>query len=151
MLFGFRPSPFISTRGYYWGEEIIRGYRRRKDNPFRWDKVILNVPGGMNFDPRKAWVYKLNRDTQRVASDFVAFVDDIRVIGGNYIECTSAMYRIATMFNYLGEQNAARNIREASQTPEMWTGAVMETDDKNIYLDTPQEKWDKGKSIIEAW
>ena len=57
----------------------------------------------MKFDPRKAWVYKLNENTQRVASDFITFVHDIRVIGGNYIECTSTMYRIATMLKYLGE------------------------------------------------
>ena len=116
-MFGFRPSPCICTRGYHWREDIVRGDRRRKHNPFRWDKVILKLPGSMQFDSRKSWVYKLNWDTQRVTSDFVTFVDDIRVIVGNYIECTSDMCQIATMLNYLGEQNAARKIREASQIP----------------------------------
>ena len=151
MLFGFRPSPYICTRGYYWGKEIIRGDRRKKNNLFRWTKVELNLSGSLNFDPRRSWVYKVNEETQRVAADFVTFVDAIKVIGGNYTECTSAIYIIATMLNYLGEQNAARKIREASQTPGMWTGAVMETDDKNIYLSTSQEKRDKGKAIIEEW
>ena len=94
----------------------------------------------MKFDHRKACVYKLNGNTQRVASDFVTSVDDMRVIEGNYIECTSSMYRIATMLNYFDEQNAARKIREPSQIPGMCTGAVMETDDKNIYLSTSQDK-----------
>lgn len=133
------------------GRRGIRGDRRRNDNPFIWDKIILNLPGSVKFDPRKVLVYKLNGDTQRVATDFVTFVDDIRAIGGNYIECTSAMYRIATMLNYLDEQNPTRKIRDASLTPGMWIGVVMETDDKNIYLSTSQEKWDKGKAIIDAW
>ena len=96
--------------------------------------MVLNLPGSLDVDPRRSWVYKLNDDTQRVAADFVTFVDDIRVIGGNYTEYTSVMYRLATMLNYLGEQNAVRKIREASQTLGIWTGAVMDTDDTNIYL-----------------
>ena len=109
----------------------------------------LNLPGSLKFDPRRSWVYKVNEETQRVAADVVTFVDDIRVIGGNYTECTSEIYRIATILNYLGEHNATRKIWEASQSPGMWTGVVMETDDKNIYLSTSQEKWDKEKAIIK--
>ena len=133
-MFGFRPSPCICTRGFYWGEEIIRGDRRQNDNPFRWDKVIWNLPVSMEFDPRNAWVYKLNSKTQRVASDFVTLVDDIRGIGGNYIVCTSALYQIATILNYLGEQNVTRRIREDSHAPGMWTESLMETYDNNTYI-----------------
>ena len=76
--------------------------------------MVLNLPGSLEFDPRRSWVYKLNEDTQRVAADFVTFVDDIRVIRGDYAKCTSVMYQMATMINYLCEENAARKIREAS-------------------------------------
>ena len=86
-----------------------------KSNPFRWDSVVMNLPGKNKYDPRKSWVYKLNKATGRIAKDFVIFVDDVRVVWGNHKEYTSAMYMIAKLVNYLGEHNASRKIREASQ------------------------------------
>jgi hypothetical protein len=47
---GFKPSPYYSTRFYYWAEEFARGNRRDKTNPLRWDEVRLNLPGGKAFD-----------------------------------------------------------------------------------------------------
>ena len=99
ILMSFRLSPYIYTRGYHWGGEVIRGDRLNKKNPFRWDKVVLNLPGDS--------IYNLTKSlTQRIASDLVTFVDDLRVIWGDYNECTNSMYRVTQIINYLGQQNA---------------------------------------------
>ena len=31
-----------------------------------------------------------------------------------------------------------------------WTGSIIITDNKNIFVTTPQVKWDKGKEIIKS-
>ena len=74
----------------------------------------------------------------------------MRVVGGDHKECTRTMYRIAIMANYLGEQNASRKIREAPQSPGMWTGALIKADNENTYLSTSVEKWINGESSLEA-
>ena len=78
-----------------------------------------------------------------IDADFVILMDKVRVIGGDHEECIKSMYMIATIMNYLGEQNTSRKIREASQFPGIWTGAVMETDNKDTYLSTYVEKVDE--------
>jgi hypothetical protein len=37
---GFKPSPYITTQTFSWGEEIIIGDRLDMTNPFYWDIVI---------------------------------------------------------------------------------------------------------------
>ena len=111
-----------------------------ESNPYRWDSVVMNSPGKIEYDPRKPCVYKLNKAAGRIAVHFVTFVNDVRVVGGNHKEITSAMYRIAILVNYLGEQNSSRKIREVSQDPGMWIGALMEKDNDDIYLSTSAEK-----------
>ena len=97
-MFDFRPSPYIATRGNYWGEEIVRGDRLTKANPFRWDSVVMNLPGKNEHDPRKPCVYKINKATGRIAADFFTFVDDVRVVGGK----SQGMYQCQLYDSYIG-------------------------------------------------
>ena len=140
MLFGFGPSSYICTRLYYWGEEIIRGDKKLEGNQFRWDKLIMNLPGDISYDSTMPWVYKWDSLAKLIVTDFVTFMDDTRVVGGNEPRCTGGMYRIATLTHYLGEQNTIRNWRYASQPPGLWIGGSMDTDNENIYVSTSQEK-----------
>ena len=89
--------------------------------------------------------------TGRIATDIATFVDNMMGIGGNNKECTRFMYRIATVVNYLGEQNVSRKIREVSQSLWMWTSVPMKTDNRITYLSTSVKKWMKDKVILEAW
>jgi len=57
---GLRPSPEWSCRFYYLAEEFIRGNEKEKDNPLRWDKVILNSIGNADFNPALPNVFKWN-------------------------------------------------------------------------------------------
>ena len=81
MLMGFRPSPYNSVKHYYHAEEFIIGDHAELDNPFRWDRVILNLTGQSLFDPRVPWVYKKDDARDCIAGAAVTFVDDSRASG----------------------------------------------------------------------
>ena len=65
---GLRPSPFICTQSFGWSEEGIRGDPRAKDNPLRWDELILNLPGSDDYDPKMLWAYKYDTVIKRMAA-----------------------------------------------------------------------------------
>ena len=43
---GYRPSPYAAVRTFYHAEEFIIGDTNSRSNPFRWDDIVLNIPGG---------------------------------------------------------------------------------------------------------
>ena len=53
---------------------------------------MLNLPGKIDYDPIRSWVYKWNKDSRKIASDFVTFVDNVRIVGGDCKECAAKMY-----------------------------------------------------------
>ena len=53
-LMGFRPSPYVCTQTFGWGEDAIRGDRKDRDNPLQWDLVKMNLPGNKDYDPTMA-------------------------------------------------------------------------------------------------
>lgn len=57
MFMGFFPSPFVCIKFFYLIKELVIGNHEKKGSPVRWDKVVLNLPGRKNFDPRLPWVY----------------------------------------------------------------------------------------------
>ena len=88
-------------------------------------------------------MYKWNCKSRQIATYFITFMDDIRVICDSQVACTRGMYRIAMLTNYLGEQHAAIKWRNPAQSPGLWAGVSMETYNENIYVSTSQDKWDK--------
>jgi len=80
---GMKPSPFICTRSFAWGLEIIKGDRLSLLNPFRRDRVIVNCPGKVNYDPMMCRLFKWDSATQAIASDCKMYVDDLRTIGAS--------------------------------------------------------------------
>ena len=64
---------------------------------------------------------------------------------------TRATRRFATFVNYYGSQEACQKTRHASQSDNgPWTGIIIITDNKDIFVTTPQIKWDRGKKIIKS-
>jgi len=151
-LMGFRPSPFLCTQTFGWGEDVIRGDRHALDNPFRWDKVVLNLPGSQQFDPCLPWVYRWDSVDSRIASFFETYMDDIRTGGASEALTWEASRRVASVVQYLGQQDAPRKRRPPSQTPGAWAGAMCLIDGKgNVLVTCSEEKWLKGKRWILAW
>eukprot|EP00957_Ditylum_brightwellii_P174818 13310256-Ditylum_brightwellii.AAC.1 len=61
------------------GEEIICGDRHDPSNALKWDSILLNLPGNMDYDPTYSWVYKHDMSTGQVANDFGTYVDNVQM------------------------------------------------------------------------
>ena len=64
MAMEMRPSPWVTIRLLMWMMEIVIGDPRSVTNPFRWDRVVLNLPGNPNYDTSMPRVYKWDDITQ---------------------------------------------------------------------------------------
>ena len=122
-LMGFKPSPYVTIQTFAWSEEIILGNRLDLKNPFYWDTLKLNFPGTLGYEPAMPWVYKWNGVAQEMAAFFGTYVDDIRAGGSSEMSCKRALHRIASIVNYLGQQDAPRKRGQPTQTPRAWAGA----------------------------
>ena len=150
-LMGFRPSPYICTQSFGWSEDCIRGDPRARNNPLRWDRVILNLPGAEDYNPKMPWVYKYDSVLKRMASFFGTYIDDIRSGAASERNCRETTRRIASWANYFGQQDAARKRRQPARRPGAWAGAMCFSNDVGLFVTCTQKKWDKGISIIEKW
>ena len=150
-LMGLRPSPHICTQTFSWAEDVIRGNRLDPANPLAWDTVVLNLPGDKYYDPERPWVYRFNSVTKQMANFFGTYIDDIRTGGPSEDDCHATSHRVASIINYLGMQDAPRKRREGALRPGAWAGAICFTIlGWGLYVSCSQEKWDKGKGIVES-
>jgi hypothetical protein len=150
---GLRSSPYQAVQAMSVAEEIILGDRLDATNPFRWNRVRLNLPGQENYDSSLPWVSKVRAnpnglDHEVIASDVFIYVDDVRITGPTELDCWSAAQRVSCTLTHLGIQDAARKRREPRQDPGAWAGAVLRTNGESPTVEVSQEKWEKTKSII---
>ena len=94
------------------------------------------------------WVYKWNSHWKCIAGEIIIFVDDVRPTGRDFNHCERVMHQTASISNYLGQQDAPRKRRLPSQSPGLWSGSLIRTDNENIWVSTSQAKWNKGRSFI---
>ena len=125
-LMGFRASPYICIRGQYWIEEVILGDRRSASNPYKWSRVVLNIPGSDKYDPMMPWVYKWDDEASAIAGDTTNFVDDGRTTENSEEHEVRVSRRFSSLVNYHGSQYAPRKRRKSSQTNNVsWTGSII--------------------------
>ena len=149
-LMGFKPSPYVTIQTFAWSEEIILGNRLELSNPFYWDTLKLNFPGTLDYEPAMPWVYKWNDIAQEMAAFFGTYVDDIRAGGSSEIACKKALHRIASIVNYLGQQDAPRKRGQPTQTPRAWAGAkCVSKQGEGLYVLSMESKWKKAQTIID--
>jgi hypothetical protein len=67
---GFQPSPYVTVQNIAWLEDAIKGDRLDINIVFRWDVLVLNLPGITHFDPSRPWVFKLRSEDERIAAAF---------------------------------------------------------------------------------
>ena len=147
-LMGAKSSPYQACQGIAVADEIARGKRTDPNNPFRWDRVVLNLPGDPLYNPSKPWVYKAREDGS-VAADFVGFVDDFRPCGPSSADCWKACRRLGSLFSYLGLQDASRKRRDALQKAGAWTGAIVWTNGEDVLVRVSEEKFRKTQALID--
>ena len=108
---------------YYLAEEIARGDPSDQDNALRYDEVIINAPGLPSFNPFLPYLYKWDVLNRRIAGEFLACVDDLRAIGFSWEAAWAVAQQVATRFQMLGIQDAARKRRLADGP---WAGGIFE-------------------------
>lgn len=149
---GFVSSPYTAVQGTLMAEEIFRGDLSESKNIFRWDHVVLNLPGSQNYKPSDPWVYKARMNPERgflmVVNDLKINVDDVRTIRSSYEEGRKASHTVASLAGYLGLQDAPRKRRDPSQAPGPWAGAIFNTRGEEVCVSISQERWDKAKNMI---
>jgi len=145
---GLSPSPYASCQMGTRLKRLMLGDRHDKENVFRWDQVVLNLPGSADYDPTKPWVYKSRKDGS-IAADIHKYVDDARETAPTEPEVDLASSRVAKLAAYFGCQDAARKRRNSSQTPGAWAGACVEATTEGVYKTVSQERWDKTKQHLE--
>ena len=151
-LMGLTSSPYNSTRTFAWSEDFIRGDRRDPLNPLRWDRVILNLPGALDYQPDEPDVYRYDDLNRKKAAFFETYVDDIRSgDSGGEDACHHVTHVIAARINYLGQQDSPRKRRKVALVPGAWAGAMcISKPNDGLYVTCSQEKWEKAKTIIST-
>ena len=148
-LMGFRSSPYIACKLFGWTLDVVKGDRLDVENPFRWNRININLPGSDGYNPTKPWIAKQWNDQE--ASDSKAYMDDGRTHGSNERITRKATRRVASITQYLGQQNADRKSRPPSKKPGPWCGAFLTVQDDSVYVYVSQEKWEKAKSYVKSW
>ena len=142
---GFKPSPYWAARFYYLMEEFALGHHLDSNNAFRWDTIILNLPGAADFNPALPFVIKWNSQSKMVATSIKAYVDDLRVVASTKELAWQASRQVASRIQFLGSQDASRK-RRLDNGP--WAGTVFNTSQGQISKTVTQTKWEKGKGLV---
>jgi len=151
-LMGLTSSPYNSTRTFAWSEDFIRGDRRDPNNPLRWDRVVLNLPGSLDYNTSDPDVYRYDDLNAKMAAFFETYVDDIRTgDSGGEDAAHRLTHVIAAKINYLGQQDSPRKRRKVELVPGAWAGAmVISKPGDGLYVTCSQEKWNKAKNIVST-
>jgi hypothetical protein len=86
---------------------------------------------------------------QKIAGDIVGFVDDLQASAFSVEEAWQVARQVVARLQYLGIQDAPRKRRPPSMTPGAWAGGVFTTNVGKVTKSVSQEKWDKGRRLVE--
>lgn len=100
--------------------------------PFQFDCVMLNLPGQPTYCPSNPWVFKFRTPEGTIENNFFDYVDNVRTTGCSSEECWQCTRRVASSYNLLGLQDAARKRWGTSQTPGPWAGPTVSTTNQEI-------------------
>lgn len=144
---GLRTSPYQAIQAMTWAKEIILGDRLDQENVFRWDRVVFNLPGMVDYDPSKSWACKVRKDGT-LACDVFIYVDDCRYTGPTRQETWKASQRGSSILGRLGIQDASRKRRYPSTEAGAWAGSVVHSSNGTVAKLLTQERWDKARKGI---
>ena len=116
-------------------------------NPLRWDAIKLNLIGNKDYSPSFPKVYKWDKHARRIAVDLIAYIDDLRTIGFSLEQAWLIASRVCSYVQYLGIQDAARKSR-LEEGP--WAGGLFSTSDKHVTNTITEQKWSRGKILIQG-
>jgi hypothetical protein len=121
---GATSSPYQTGQGMGHAKELILGDPTDSQNVFRWERVRLNLPGALGYDPTMSWMSKVREDGRVTAYLFI-YMDDLRPTAPSGEECWQAGRKMGSTCNYLGIQIASRKRRGCSRKPGSWDGSMV--------------------------
>lgn len=158
---GMRDSPYRSMQMMLMAKNCAYGNRCDPSNPFRWERVILNLPGSEGYDPSLPWVMKVRSDGHLACEIFV-YVDDGRITGWCKLECWRAAQRFSAVLSSLGIQDAYRKRTPPTRGEECafpWVGGVSLTcwkdkedpgkEIRGVAISVTTMKWAKMKDLVD--
>ena len=145
-MMGLKNSPYHSCKAVTWAKCIAMGDRLDSNNPFVWDKVVLNLLGSEEYDRHISWVFKQRVDGL-LASDLFIYVDAGRPIGPTEDLCWEASRRWVSTCSWLGIKVTSRKVQPPLQAPRTWYGSVTNTEG-GVHGLVSQEIWDKTRRLI---
>eukprot|EP00978_Attheya_sp_CCMP212_P022403 scaffold66847_cov57-Attheya_sp.AAC.2 len=145
---GLHSSPYQAVQGVAFVEEEVRGDRTQPTNVFRWDQVILNLPGSDDYNPARPWVFKVRDDDGSIDADVHGFMDDFRTSGKDKKDRWLAARRMGSASSHLGLQEAAWKRRESTRRPGAWIGLVLWSGALGVFAIITEDKWDKVKAHV---
>jgi hypothetical protein len=148
MLMGFKPSPYLTTRELHRVHEFLCGNRHCSTNVFRWDKVIMNLPGSAGYTPDMPRVYRVRKDGT-LAADLFKYMDDLRCTAPTAHDAWMGAKQICGRLSWLGLQDAPRKRSNASITPRAWAGSIIHTDNEVVTVLVSEVKWGKTKAWLK--
>ena len=81
----------------------------------------------------------------------MTFIDDVRITGFSKENCHAVRRQFGSRIQYLGMQDAPRKFRPPAQkNAGAWTGTVFKVGATLITKSVSQEKWERGRGIVEA-
>lgn len=147
---GLKILPNHAIRATLRAEEFMTSFPWLPSNPFRYSRIVSNLPGTHDYSPAKPWFF-LQRKDGSMASVLAIYVDDQRVHAPSENDAYQAARQIASRESYLGIQDAARKRRAPSQQAGAWAGSILRTNNHEVGLLISENRWDKTKVIINKW
>jgi hypothetical protein len=80
---------------------------------------------------------------------FSMYVDDVRATGHTHEACWNCTRKVASSFNNVGIQDAARKRRGPSLEPGAWAGSIIYASDGVVTVTVSVERWLKAKGMIQ--
>ena len=90
-------------------EEVVRGDRHDPNNALQWGYIMMNLPGTKEYKPYMVWVTK-RRAGGLLVSDYVTFVDDLRLAAKGRRRMAELGHTISTREAYLGKQDTLQKL-----------------------------------------
>jgi hypothetical protein len=100
-------------------KEVTMGDHTDPSNMFRWERMRLNVPTTVSYDPTLPWVSKQRVDGT-LSMDVFTCMDGMWPLAPSNRGCWQATSLISSMCNHIGTQHAARKKIGPSRTPGPW-------------------------------
>ncbi|KAL7571308.1 hypothetical protein ACA910_007629 [Epithemia clementina (nom. ined.)] len=145
---GLTTLPYQATQAAQCMKGLALGNRHDPENVFRWDRVVLNLPGDEAYNTSLSWTRKIWTDGKMAA--FVhAYVDDLQETASTEDEAWLAASRLAKAASFFGLQDAARKRCPPCKSPGAWAGALITAEEDGIYKMVSQERWSKLKGHID--